>query len=152
MKLTALVAMIISLISSIVGCANKTIEPMPTTGDVILIDDQASALLSYEDTMEYIDNNITSLIDASAPMKAANGQRFADGYGFTSPERVYVDFEDGHYLYRALLQCVERNKAPYCTVKALFEKKQDRAVVQWEDSQKNKPIVFKWAKWYDRVR
>lgn len=121
MKL-ALLAMIISAVSSIVGCTNKVIDDTPPDDIVIVVDNQTGSVLSYEDTMEYIDNNITSLIDASAPIKPANGQRFADGYGFTSPEWVYVDFEDGHYMYRVLLQCMKRNEAPYCIAKALFEK------------------------------
>lgn len=144
--------MLISIVSSTVGCTNKEIDDVVPDDIVIVVDDQTGSVLSYEDTMEYIESNITSLIDASAPIKPANGQRFADGYGFTSPEWVYVDFEDGHYLYRVLLQCMQRNDAPYCVARALFEKGQIRKVIQWEDSQKNKPIVFKWAKWYDWVR
>lgn len=129
MKL-ALLAMIISTVSSIVGCTNKVIDDTPSDDIVIVVDNQTGSVLSYEDTMEYIEGSITSLINASAPIKPANGQRFADGYGFTSPEWVYVDFEDGHYLYRVLLQCMERNEAPYCIARALFEKGQTRKVIQ----------------------
>ena len=101
----------------------------------------------YLDAIKYIDSNITTIINASFSRTSANGHWFVDGYGFTSLKDVYVDFEDGHYLYRALLKCdIVENKLNSCKALAIFEKQKQWVVIEGEDTQKNNPIIYKWAK------
>jgi hypothetical protein len=50
--------------------------------------------LSYQDIIDYIDKNITEIINTYSKIKPANGKWFVDGYGFTSINNVYVDYED----------------------------------------------------------
>jgi hypothetical protein len=109
--------------------------------------------ISYQKIIEYINSNITTIINKSFSKKSANGNWFADGYGFTSLNYVYVDFEDGHVLYRALLECnIDQNNVNSCKILAIFENQKQWIVVQGEDTQKNNPIVYKWAKDYEWKR
>jgi len=86
---------------------------------------------SYENTMEFVNGNITEIIKSYSSKKPTNGQWFADGFGFTSLNHVYVDFEDGHYLFRALLNCTSIENKITCTPLAVFEKqKQGWLVVE----------------------
>lgn len=77
---------------------------------------------SYQDVIDYVSAHITEIITAYSSKKATNGKWFADGFGFTSANHVYVDFEDGHYLFRALLECKDKNTSLVCTTLAIFEK------------------------------
>ncbi len=108
--------------------------------------------LTYENVINYIDLNITEIINDFSEKKPANGKWFADWYGFISPSDVYVDFEDGHFLYRALLKCNNAQNTISCIVLAIFEKDKDWKVVKWEDSVKDNPIIYKWAKDYEWER
>ncbi|MDD5376828.1 MAG: hypothetical protein PHH16_01800 [Candidatus Gracilibacteria bacterium] len=104
---------------------------------------------SYQDVIDYVSAHITEIITAYSSKKATNGKWFADGFGFTSANHVYVDFEDGHYLFRALLECKDKNTSLVCTTLAIFEKqKQGWVVSEGKDTQKDNPIVHTWAKDY----
>lgn len=86
--------------------------------------------MTYEDVIDHVDNNITDIIGVDGPVKPANGKRFADGYGFVSSRAVYVDFEDGHFLYRALLECDKVTKTVSCRTLALFYNQEGRVILQ----------------------
>lgn len=77
---------------------------------------------SYQDVIDYVSAHITEIITAYSSKKPTNGKWFADGFGFTSVNHVYVDFEDGHYLFRALLECKDKDASLICTTLAIFEK------------------------------
>ena len=108
--------------------------------------------LSYEVIKSYIDSNITDIITWYSTFKPANGKWFADGYGFTSMNDVYVDYEDWHSLYRGLLHCDNPGNILTCTPVAIFEKNEAWIVIQWEDTQKNNPILYQSAKDYTWTR
>lgn len=78
--------------------------------------------ISYQNLIDYISSNITDIISAYSAKKATNDKWFADGFGFTSVNYVYVDFEDGHFLFRALLECNEEESVLACKTLAVFEK------------------------------
>jgi hypothetical protein len=109
--------------------------------------------LSYQDIINYLNYNISDIIINYSKVKPANWQWYADWFWFTSINHVYVDYEDGHYLYRALLECDNKNNILLCNPLAIFED-QERVwvVIQWEDTQKNKDIIHKWAKDYEWKR
>lgn len=81
--------------------------------------------ISYQKIIDYVSANITDIINAYSSKKATNGKWFADGFSFTSINHVYVDFEDGHYLFRALLECNNGNTAFTCTTLAVSEKQKE---------------------------
>jgi hypothetical protein len=88
-----------------VGCATQApqatrpVQPVPVP--VVKTKD----VPSFGQIMEYIQKNMTSIVSSSISGPPANGTRFTQGFGFISPELFYVDFEDGHYAYTALLEC-----------------------------------------------
>ncbi|HBB27246.1 TPA: hypothetical protein DCZ36_01965, partial [Candidatus Gracilibacteria bacterium] len=101
--------------------------------------------------IDYVSSNITEIIGAYSTKEATNGKWFADGFGFTSERHMYVDFEDGHFLFRALLEC--ESTPLTCKTLAIFEKQgAGWMVVEGKDSQKNLPIIYKWAKDYEWQR
>ncbi len=108
---------------------------------------------SYQEVIDYISQNITEILQNSSSLEATNGSWYSTGYGFTSINDVYVDFEDGHYMHRALLACTET-----CEIGAVFEKKHESKdtweweVIEGEDTQKENPIVHKWAMDYEWER
>lgn len=108
---------------------------------------------SYQNLIDYISSNITEIIGAYSAKKATNGKWFADGFGFTSARHVYVDFEDGHFLFRTLLECDSRDSIITCTPLAILEQ-QEREWIATEgtDSQKDYPIIHTWAKDYEWQR
>lgn len=108
--------------------------------------------LTYQNVINYIDINITEIINDFSEKKPVNGKWFVDWYGFTSTSDVYVDFEDGHFLYRALLKCNNAQNTISCSALAIFEKNKNWIVVEWEDKVKDNPIIYKWAKDYDWER
>jgi|GEM_PF-5884557 len=115
--------------------------------------DTSTTDVSYQDTIDYVHDNITTIINSYFSTKPANDNWFAVGYGFTSSHHVYVDFEDGHFLYRALLECnSDQNSISSCTTLAILENQKQWVVIQGEDSQKDTPIVYKWAKDYEWQR
>ncbi len=123
------------------------------------INQNSGESVSYQDIIDYVDNNITTIIDKSFSKKATNGNWFAVGYGFTSLNHVYVDFEDGHVLYRALLECNDyQDNISSCKTLAIFEKKysaRDNStweVSQGNDTQKDNSIIYKWAIDYEWQR
>lgn len=77
--------------------------------------------LTYQDVIDYVDVHITDIMTPYSAIAAKNGKWFADGYGFVSPRYVYVDYEDGHSLYRTLLDCDNTNNILSCTPLAVFE-------------------------------
>lgn len=108
---------------------------------------------SYEDIIRFIDENITDIIGEFSPKKATNGAWFADGFGFTSASHAYVDFEDGHFLFRALLQCDSLKDTIVCTPLAILEKQErEWVVIKWTDTQKGSPVIHTWAKDYEWQR
>lgn len=108
---------------------------------------------SYQNLIDYVSSNITEIISAYSAKKATNGRWFADGFGFTSARHVYVDFEDGHFLFRTLLECDSRDSIITCTPLAILEQ-QEREWIATEgtDSQKDYPIIHTWAKDYEWQR
>ena len=108
--------------------------------------------LTYQNVINYINLNITEIINDFSEKKPSNGKWFTDWYGFTSTSDVYVDFEDGHFLYRALLRCNNAQNTISCNALAIFEKDKNWKIVKWEDSVKNNPIIYKWAKDYEWER
>lgn len=110
--------------------------------------------LTYKNVINYVDLNITEIINDFSEKKPANGKWFADWYGFTSPSDVYVDFEDWHFLYRALLKCNNAQNTISCVAVAIFQKDKDKKwkVIEWEDKVKDNPIIYKWAKDYEWER
>lgn len=109
--------------------------------------------LSYQDIINYLNYNITDILTKYSEIKPENWQWFADWFGFTSINNVYVDYEDWHYLYRALLECDNKNNIILCNPLAIFEKQKSWwIVIQWEDTQKNNEIIYKWAKDYEWER
>jgi hypothetical protein len=78
-------------------------RPIQTTGPVPAV--KTKDVPSFGQIMEYIQKNMTSIVSSSISGPPANGTRFTQGFGFISPELFYVDFEDGHYAYTALLEC-----------------------------------------------
>lgn len=108
--------------------------------------------LSYQDIINYLNYNITDIITKYSDIKPANWQWFADWFWFTSINYVYVDYEDGHYLYRALLKCDNPNNILSCNPQAIFEDQKWWVVIQWEDSQKDNDIIYKWAVDYEWKR
>lgn len=119
--------------------------------DFTIIPSKITSDLSYQDIIDYIDKNITEIINTYSTIKPTNWKWFTDGYGFTSINNVYVDYEDWHYLYRALLEC-NKNNTIKCKALAIFENKKGWVVVQWDDTQKDNSIIYKWAKDYDWKR
>lgn len=108
---------------------------------------------TYEETISYIDSNITKIVESgNFVVEPANGKWFADGYGFTSPNHVYVDFEDGHFLFRVLLECKGTNADLSCNPLAFFETDNGWNLMQGQDPEKDNPIVHAWAKDYDWER
>lgn len=109
--------------------------------------------LSYQDIINYLNYNISDIIIKYSSIKPTNWQWYADWFGFTSINNVYVDYEDGHYLYRALLECDNKNNILLCNSQAVFEKEKSWwKVIQWEDTQKNRDIIYKWAQDYEWER
>lgn len=109
--------------------------------------------LSYQDIINYLNYNITDIITKYSKIKPANWKWFADWFGFTSINNVYVDYEDWHFLYRALLECDNKNNIISCKPEAIFEKEKSWwKVIQWEDTQKNKEIIYKTALDYEWER
>ena len=91
--------------------------------------------------------------NCSGNIKPENERWFVVGYGFTSINYIYVDFEDGHSVYRSLLKCdIENNNVTLCKSLALFEKRKNWELIQGEDTQVNNSIVYSWAKDYDWKR
>ncbi|MDP2090642.1 MAG: hypothetical protein Q8K30_03500 [Candidatus Gracilibacteria bacterium] len=130
----------IALISVIlIGCNNQ--QNNETTNNI-----------TYQDIINYVEINITDIINDFSEKKPVNGKWFADGYGFTSTSDVYVDFEDGHYLYRALLKCNNEKNIISCKTGAIFEKDKNWKLIEGEDIVKNSPIIYKWAKDYEWER
>lgn len=109
--------------------------------------------LSYQDIINYLNYNITDIMINYSSIKPANWQWFTDWFWFTSINHVYVDYEDWHYLYRALLKCDNINNVLLCNPLAVFEN-QNRVwvIVQWEDTQKYNSIIHKWAVDYEWER
>lgn len=107
----------------------------------------------FEVTINFIDENITQIVESAdfAPAPA-NGKWYADGFGFTSPNNVYVDFEDGHFLFRVLLNCTGSTPNLTCEAMAFFETDHGWILMSGQDSEKDNPIVYKWAKDYDWTR
>ncbi|NDK09560.1 hypothetical protein GW846_02175 [Candidatus Gracilibacteria bacterium] len=99
--------------------------------------------ISYQDVMDYVNQHITEIITPYSSILPVNGTWFADGYGFTSTHHAYVDYEDGHNLYRALLNCDTIDSTISCNPLAIFEKQSSSwIVIQGEDTQKDNPIVY----------
>lgn len=120
--------------------------------DFTIIDSKIINVLSYQYIIDYVDKNITEIINTYSTIKPANEKWFTDGYWFTSINNLYVDYEDWHYLYRALLECNKNNKIS-CKTLAIFEKQKSWwSVIQWEDTQKNNSIIYKSAKDYEWER
>jgi hypothetical protein len=114
------------------------------------IPEESTNNLSYQDIIDYVDANITEIITNYSTIEAANWRWFADWYGFTSINHVYVDYEDWHYLYRALLECNNENNILLCNPLAIFEdQEREWVVVQWEDTEKENSIIYKWAVDYE---
>ncbi|MDD2870831.1 MAG: hypothetical protein PHS49_02475 [Candidatus Gracilibacteria bacterium] len=107
---------------------------------------------NYQDLMDYIDKNITEILGDYPEQKPANGKWFADGYGFTSINDVYVDFEDGHFMYRALLNCNNTDGEFSCSPSAIFEKEKDWKLVKGVDTVKDFPIIYSKAVDYEWKR
>ncbi|MDD2891954.1 MAG: hypothetical protein PHQ95_03235 [Candidatus Gracilibacteria bacterium] len=109
---------------------------------------------SYEGIIGFIDEHITEIIGAYSSKKAVNGKWFADGFGFTSANHVYVDFEDGHFLFRALLECSYENSIISCTPLAILEKQKEEEwiTIEGTDTQKDFPIIYTWTKDYEWQR
>lgn len=107
---------------------------------------------NYQDLMDYIDKNITEILWDYPEQKPANGKWFADWYGFTSINDVYVDFEDGHFMYRALLNCNNTDWEFSCSPSAIFEKEKDWKLVKWVDTVKDFPIIYSKAVDYEWKR
>ncbi|MFA5917743.1 MAG: S-layer homology domain-containing protein [Candidatus Gracilibacteria bacterium] len=102
--------------------------------------------MSYQDVMDYVNQNITEIMTSYSSIVPANGKWFVDGFGFTSYNYVYVDYEDGHNLYRALLNCNKTNNTISCDPFAVFEIQTGAwVVVQGEDTQKDNSIVYQYA-------
>lgn len=120
--------------------------------DFTIIPSEIIIDLSYQDIIDYIDKNITEIINNYSKIKPTNWKWFADWYGFTSINNVYVDYEDWHYLYRALLEC-NKNNTISCKTLAIFEKQKSWwIVIQWKDTQKDNSITYEWAKDYNWER
>lgn len=121
--------------------------------DFTIIYSQITSDLSYQDIIDYLDKNITEIITSYSTILPTNWKWFADWFWFTSINNVYVDYEDGHYLYRALLECHNPNNILSCNPLAIFEKQKSWwLVIQWENTQKNNNIIYKWAKDYEWER
>lgn len=102
--------------------------------------------MSYQDVMDYVNQNITEIMTSYSSIVPANGKWFVDWFGFTSYNYVYVDYEDWHNLYRALLNCNKTNNTISCDPFAVFEIQTGAwVVVQWEDTQKDNSIVYQYA-------
>jgi hypothetical protein len=96
--------------------------------------------------MDYVNQNITEIMTSYSSIVPANGKWFVDWFGFTSYNYVYVDYEDWHNLYRALLNCNKTNNTISCDPFAVFEIQTGAwVVVQWEDTQKDNSIVYQYA-------
>lgn len=96
---------------------------------------------SYGQIMEYIQKNITSIVSSSISGPPANGTRFTQGFGFVSPEVFYVDFEDGHYAYTALLEC-EYDWDTSCKVLAILDRADNSKVSQGENTVMTTGFVY----------
>lgn len=107
---------------------------------------------SYKSIMDYVDQNITKIMMSNSQIKPVNDKWFADWYGFTSDNHVYVDFEDGHNMYRALIECKNDENIISCNYIAIFEKQDEWRIIQWIDTQKDKPIIYQYAKDYEWKR
>ncbi len=133
------------------------IEPVPSLPNIsnkvdFNINENYYDNLTYKNVINYIELNITEIINDFSEKKPANSKWFADWYGFTSNSDVYVDFEDGHFLYRALLKCNNEQNIISCNAIAIFEKDKDWKVIQWVDTVKDDAIIYKWAKDYEWKR
>ena len=117
--------------------------------DFRIIDSNIKNNLSYKDIIDFLDTNITEIIKSYSIIKPTNWQWFVDWFWFTSVNHVYIDYEDGHYLYRALLECNKENNILSCNPIGIFEKQKNWwRVIQWLDSQKDNDIIYKWSKNY----
>ncbi len=109
--------------------------------------------MSYQDVMDYVNQNITEIMTSYSSIVPVNDKWFADWFGFTSNNYVYVDYEDGHNLYRSLLNCNKINNLISCDPLAVFEKQTGLwVVVQGEDTQKDNSIVYQYAVDYEWKR
>lgn len=106
---------------------------------------------SKESLMEYIKENITEIVSSSSSFveQPANGTWYAIGFGFTSNQHVYVDFEDGHSFFRTLLECSNQNGIR-CHIKAFFD--DQGRLITGTDTQKDNPIIYSWAQDYEWQR
>ena len=90
----------------VTGCATQApqaTEPAQPTGPAPVV--KTGNIPSYSQIMKYIQTHLTAIVSTSIAGQPANGTRNAQGFGFISPNQFYVDFEDGHYAYTALLDC-----------------------------------------------
>lgn len=121
--------------SSCVAAGNPIIESYPRqcrSDETTFTEDIGNTLEksnlknpSYEEIIGFVNKHITEIIGAYSSKKAVNEKWFVDGFGFTSVNHVYVDFEDGHFLFRVLLECSYENSIISCTPLAILEKQKE---------------------------
>ncbi len=101
--------------------------------------------LTREQIITYVTENITVISPRELEFGAIDWSVI--GYGFTPDMHMYVDFEDGHFLWRALLACTGTPLNIECDVEALFEPQREGAwpLVEGQDTQKDEPIVHQWT-------
>lgn len=101
-------------------------------------------IVDYLEVKDYIVSNITEIL-LGIEQKPANGKWFATKLEFTSGSSVYVDFEDGHFGFRALLECTKATKFS-CSVVAVFESdKTGWYLISGTDTANGKPVTYVWS-------
>lgn len=143
-----LLGIFLGLALVLAGCGEIK-HPAPTVEKPAVEEKPEVKQVSYKDVIAFVERNITTILENTFSRQPTNGKWFASGYGFTSPNFVYVDFEDGHFLFRALLEC---KTATDCSALAIFEKQGEWLIRQGKDTQKDNPIVYKWAQDYEWQR
>ncbi len=105
---------------------------------------------SYQETFKYIEENITPLMKDYSTIEPKNWNWYTyDDFKFTSPNDVYVYFEDWHNWFTALLECWKSEKLS-CEVKAILDYEWN--LIKWEDTQKWKAIIYDRALELDKQK
>lgn len=108
--------------------------------------------LVYQDVIDHIDANITEIVASSYPATMpANGTWYVTGYGFTSitsMAHTYVDFEDGHFMYRISAHCRGSKHDLNCNAAALLKPDNGEwKLMSGTDMYRDHPIVHTSGKW-----
>lgn len=117
---------ILSVTGFMLGCqrpSDQIMAPNHTGGDIVDLQIPSSGEL-----INYIETHITQILEPF-PEKPKNGRRFAYEIQFVATGMVYVEFEDGHMGYSAILDCKQHQDMPSCDVISVSEQGRDKRLI-----------------------